>query len=220
MPTRDVRMTATGGTHPNAHLIATRVVQIQGLKGQRGPGSAHDCSFDLPLYDSWGAIARRMVTHCVSVKASRFEVAPPRRDPDPDAPTPPNEAAASSLTVENSSGRYISATARTENAVSSAVIFPAQPEQILKGLSKLWTSLGREEKQQGQPTVLRACAMKSCTGPIWTFRNAASPRCSLRADIRRAQRSQRYAAYVNDVLAPDGFDQVQGRFCALAPDAF
>jgi glucose-6-phosphate dehydrogenase assembly protein OpcA len=43
--------------------------------------------------------------------------------------------------------------------VSSSVIFPAQPEQILKGLSKLWTSLGEEEKQQGQPTVLRASAM-------------------------------------------------------------
>ncbi len=43
--------------------------------------------------------------------------------------------------------------------MSSSVIFPAQPEQILKGLSKLWTSLGQEEKQQGQPTVLRACAM-------------------------------------------------------------
>lgn len=43
--------------------------------------------------------------------------------------------------------------------MSSAVIFPAQPEQILKGLSKLWTSVGREEKQQGKPTVLRACAM-------------------------------------------------------------
>jgi len=41
----------------------------------------------------------------------------------------------------------------------SAVIFPAQPEQILKGLSKLWTSLGEEEKQLGKPTVLRACAM-------------------------------------------------------------
>ncbi|HMF78105.1 MAG TPA: glucose-6-phosphate dehydrogenase assembly protein OpcA [Bryobacteraceae bacterium] len=41
----------------------------------------------------------------------------------------------------------------------SAVIFPAQPEQILKGLSKLWTSVGKEEKQQGRPTVLRACAM-------------------------------------------------------------
>jgi glucose-6-phosphate dehydrogenase assembly protein OpcA len=43
--------------------------------------------------------------------------------------------------------------------VSSAVISPAQPEQILKGLGKLWTSLGEEEKQQGKPTVLRACAM-------------------------------------------------------------
>ena len=43
--------------------------------------------------------------------------------------------------------------------MSSAVISPAQPEQILKGLSKLWTSLGEEEKQQGKPTVLRACAM-------------------------------------------------------------
>lgn len=43
--------------------------------------------------------------------------------------------------------------------MSSAVIFPAQPENILKGLGKLWTSLGQEEKQQGKPTVLRACAM-------------------------------------------------------------
>ncbi len=43
--------------------------------------------------------------------------------------------------------------------MSSAVIFPAQPEAILKGLGKLWTSLGQEEKQQGKPTVLRACAM-------------------------------------------------------------
>lgn len=43
--------------------------------------------------------------------------------------------------------------------MSSAVIFPAQPEQILKGLGKLWTSLGQEEKLQGKPTVLRACAM-------------------------------------------------------------
>jgi len=43
--------------------------------------------------------------------------------------------------------------------MSSAVIFPAQPESILKGLGKLWTSLGQEEKQQGKPTVLRACAM-------------------------------------------------------------
>ena len=43
--------------------------------------------------------------------------------------------------------------------MSSAVIFPAQPEQILKGLGKLWTSLGEEEKHHGKPTVLRACAM-------------------------------------------------------------
>ena len=38
--------------------------------------------------------------------------------------------------------------------MSSAIIFPAQPEQILKGLGKLWTSLGEEEKHQGRPTVL------------------------------------------------------------------
>ena len=43
--------------------------------------------------------------------------------------------------------------------MSSAIIFPAQLEQILKGLCKLWTSLGEEEKHQGKPTVLRACAM-------------------------------------------------------------
>ena len=43
--------------------------------------------------------------------------------------------------------------------MSSAVIFPAQPEQILKGLGKLWTSLGQEEEAAGKPTVLRACAM-------------------------------------------------------------
>ena len=43
--------------------------------------------------------------------------------------------------------------------MSSSIIFPAQPEQILKSLGKLWTSLGQEEKQQGKPTVLRACAM-------------------------------------------------------------
>jgi glucose-6-phosphate dehydrogenase assembly protein OpcA len=41
----------------------------------------------------------------------------------------------------------------------SAVIFPAQPEQILKGLGKLWTQLGEEEKGQGKTSVLRACAM-------------------------------------------------------------
>ncbi len=43
--------------------------------------------------------------------------------------------------------------------MSTSIIFPAQPEQILKGLGKLWTSFGQEEKQQGKPTVLRACAM-------------------------------------------------------------
>ncbi len=43
--------------------------------------------------------------------------------------------------------------------MSSSIISPAQPAQILKGLGKLWTSLGHEEKQQGKPTVLRACAM-------------------------------------------------------------
>jgi glucose-6-phosphate dehydrogenase assembly protein OpcA len=43
--------------------------------------------------------------------------------------------------------------------MSTTIIFPAQPEQILKGLGKLWTSLGEEEKHQGKPTVLRACAM-------------------------------------------------------------
>jgi glucose-6-phosphate dehydrogenase assembly protein OpcA len=43
--------------------------------------------------------------------------------------------------------------------VSSSIVSPAQPEQILKGLGKLWTSFAQEEKQQGKPTVLRACAM-------------------------------------------------------------
>ena len=43
--------------------------------------------------------------------------------------------------------------------MSSMLISPAQPEQILKGLGKLWTSLGEEEKGHGKPTVLRACAM-------------------------------------------------------------
>lgn len=43
--------------------------------------------------------------------------------------------------------------------MSTSVIFPVQPEQILKGLGKIWTSFGQEEKQQGKPTVLRACAM-------------------------------------------------------------
>lgn len=43
--------------------------------------------------------------------------------------------------------------------MSTAVIYPARPEQILKGLGKLWTSLAEEEKQQGKPTVLRASSM-------------------------------------------------------------
>ena len=43
--------------------------------------------------------------------------------------------------------------------MSSAAIFPAHPENILKGLGKLWTSLGQEESHQGKPTVMRACAM-------------------------------------------------------------
>jgi glucose-6-phosphate dehydrogenase assembly protein OpcA len=43
--------------------------------------------------------------------------------------------------------------------MSTGVIFPARPEDILKDLGKLWTSLGHEEKEQGKPTVLRACAM-------------------------------------------------------------
>ncbi|MGA7412033.1 MAG: glucose-6-phosphate dehydrogenase assembly protein OpcA [Bryobacteraceae bacterium] len=41
----------------------------------------------------------------------------------------------------------------------SAVINAVLPEKILKDLSQLWTSLGEDEKKQGQPTVLRACAM-------------------------------------------------------------
>jgi glucose-6-phosphate dehydrogenase assembly protein OpcA len=43
--------------------------------------------------------------------------------------------------------------------MSTGVIFPAHPEQILKGLGKLWTTLGYEERESGKPTVLRACAM-------------------------------------------------------------
>ncbi|MGI8962537.1 MAG: glucose-6-phosphate dehydrogenase assembly protein OpcA [Bryobacteraceae bacterium] len=43
--------------------------------------------------------------------------------------------------------------------MSTAVVYPAQPEQILKALSKVWTSLGQEEKEQGKPTVLRASSM-------------------------------------------------------------
>ncbi len=40
-----------------------------------------------------------IVSHWVSVNASMLAVAPPNRDPVPDAPTPPNGATASSLTV-------------------------------------------------------------------------------------------------------------------------
>lgn len=36
---------------------------------------------------------------------------------------------------------------------------PAQPEKILRSLGQVWTLLGEEERQQGKPTVLRACAM-------------------------------------------------------------
>ncbi len=43
--------------------------------------------------------------------------------------------------------------------MSSTAIYPASPENILKGLGKLWTSLGQEESHQGKPTVMRACAM-------------------------------------------------------------
>lgn len=43
--------------------------------------------------------------------------------------------------------------------MTNSMIYPAQPEQILKSLGKLWTSLGQEEKEHGKPTVLRACAM-------------------------------------------------------------
>ena len=43
--------------------------------------------------------------------------------------------------------------------MSSVGIHPAQPEQILKALTKVWTLLGQEEKEQGKPTVLRASSM-------------------------------------------------------------
>ncbi|MBV9303864.1 MAG: glucose-6-phosphate dehydrogenase assembly protein OpcA [Acidobacteriaceae bacterium] len=43
--------------------------------------------------------------------------------------------------------------------MSTAIIHPAQPEQILKALTKVWTSVGQEQKQQGKPTVLRASSM-------------------------------------------------------------
>jgi glucose-6-phosphate dehydrogenase assembly protein OpcA len=38
-------------------------------------------------------------------------------------------------------------------------MIPAQPEKILRALGEVWTSLGQEERHQGKPTVLRACAM-------------------------------------------------------------
>lgn len=42
---------------------------------------------------------------------------------------------------------------------STGVVYPAQPEKILKALGQVWTSLAKEEQQQQKPTVLRACAM-------------------------------------------------------------
>ncbi|HEX4807957.1 MAG TPA: glucose-6-phosphate dehydrogenase assembly protein OpcA [Bryobacteraceae bacterium] len=42
---------------------------------------------------------------------------------------------------------------------SSGVVYPAQPEKILKALGQVWTSLAKEEQQHQKPTVLRACAM-------------------------------------------------------------
>lgn len=41
----------------------------------------------------------------------------------------------------------------------STVALPAQPERIIKELARVWTSLAEEERHQGGPTVLRACAM-------------------------------------------------------------
>ena len=41
----------------------------------------------------------RTVTHCISVNASMFATGPPKRDPVPEEPTPPNGTLASSLTV-------------------------------------------------------------------------------------------------------------------------
>ncbi len=41
----------------------------------------------------------------------------------------------------------------------SSGVLPAQPEKILKALGQVWTSLAEGERQQGKPTVLRACAM-------------------------------------------------------------
>jgi glucose-6-phosphate dehydrogenase assembly protein OpcA len=41
----------------------------------------------------------------------------------------------------------------------STVVNAVYPEKILKDLGNLWTSLGEDEKKQGKPTVVRACAM-------------------------------------------------------------
>ena len=41
----------------------------------------------------------------------------------------------------------------------SSALIPAQPERILKELARVWTSLAEEERQQGKPSVVRACAM-------------------------------------------------------------
>lgn len=41
----------------------------------------------------------------------------------------------------------------------SSGLISAQPEKILRALGDVWTSLGEEERHQGKPTVLRACAM-------------------------------------------------------------
>jgi glucose-6-phosphate dehydrogenase assembly protein OpcA len=46
-----------------------------------------------------------------------------------------------------------------EGAMSTGVVYPAQPEKILKALGQVWTSLARGEREQQKPTVLRACAM-------------------------------------------------------------
>jgi glucose-6-phosphate dehydrogenase assembly protein OpcA len=43
--------------------------------------------------------------------------------------------------------------------MSVAAVNIVHPEQILKDLGNLWTTLGEEEKKQGKPTVVRACAM-------------------------------------------------------------
>jgi glucose-6-phosphate dehydrogenase assembly protein OpcA len=43
--------------------------------------------------------------------------------------------------------------------VSTGVVYPAQPEKILKALGQVWTSLAKDEREQQKPTVLRACAM-------------------------------------------------------------